>query len=95
MIQGNQTALTTGGSLWTKDGRVGCPNELGPVSVNGLSECFYNRLGDIVQKGRVCLEVGERESFQLKTFAFEVVGHKVGNLTVGSSSRRRDIVEIG
>ena len=95
MIQGNQTTLATGGSLWAKDGRVGCPNELGPVSVNSLGECFYDRLGDIVQERWVCLEAGERGSFQLKAFAFEVLVDKVDDFAVSSISRRRDIVEIG
>ena len=95
MIQGNQRALATSRSLWAKDGRVGSSNELGPVSVNDLSERFYNRLGDIVQKGWGRFVAGEGESFQLKTFAFEVIVYKVDNLTVGNISRRREIVEIG
>lgn len=70
MIQGNEGALTS--NTIAKSGVVSVPDELCPVAVDDAGPGLDKRVLDAIEEGGVLIEIGDGNSFQLKTFAGKI-----------------------
>ena len=96
MVEWNQGALAAAAfrSLRAQSSLVRLPDELRPESMNSLREGLDQRVGDVVEECRILIEIRQVDSFELETFALEVILEEVDDRALGCA-RVEDRVEVG
>lgn len=95
VVERNQRALTR--DSVAQGGRVGLAYQLRPVAVDDLDPGGNEGIGDILEEGRVRVEVGDGLGFEFQSLSQEIVVDKVGNITLSEVGRvlADEGVEVG
>jgi len=81
VIQRNERALAC--NAITKSRVVRAPDELRPVTMDDGGPRLHEWVFDVVEEGRVLIEIGDGDSFQLETLARKIRVDELLNLAIG------------
>jgi hypothetical protein len=85
MVKWNKCALAR--RPIAKCGRIRPTDELSPIAMHNLGKGSKQRVCDVVQEGRVGVEVGKSLCLKLETFAAKVGVYKVKHGALGGIGR--------